>query len=44
MAKAYWKALLEVNPGKLAVQIFDAETAILERMHYTRNAQRSKAR
>lgn len=30
--KAYWEALLEVNPEKLAVRIFDAETAILKRM------------
>jgi hypothetical protein len=31
--KAYWEALLEVNPEKLAVRIFDAETAILKRRH-----------
>jgi hypothetical protein len=30
--KAYWEALLEVNPEKLAVRIFEAETAILKRM------------
>jgi hypothetical protein len=30
--RAYWEALLEVNPEKLAVRIFDAETAILKRM------------
>jgi hypothetical protein len=33
MAKAYWEALLELNPEKLAVRIFDAETAILKRRH-----------
>jgi hypothetical protein len=26
--KGYWEALLEVNPEKLTVRIFDAETAI----------------
>jgi hypothetical protein len=31
--KAYWEALLEVNPEKLAVRIFEAETAILKHRH-----------
>lgn len=30
--RAYWEALLEVQPHKLAARIFDAETAILTRM------------
>ena len=32
--RAYWEALLEVNPEKLAVRIFDAETAILNRLRF----------
>ncbi len=31
--KAYWEASLQVNPEKLAVRIFGAETAILKRRH-----------
>lgn len=30
--KAYWDALLEVHPEKLAARVCDAETALLKRM------------